>query len=669
MRTGVLAVAVVVALALAVPTVAMTQGGEDDVDGKVTIAPADGPNGEYATVENGELRVDFDRLNDEAITTVHDVVNVTATMNETIEVWVAVDANESVTVHEGDDTEATLSRSRTRTMEPGESIVVGFEVDTYREVPDSATLTVGIRDPSGTDDGSGGDGSGDDDGGTGDDGTDGAGDGPGSGFGTPRENPDADAGDGDVGVEVSFDSEADINAGDMEMSELEELPEDKVAGEPDAVVDGGQPLLSEDDGITAVKGSAVVTGAGRQVTLTGARSHARTAEAVDSQRRATAVVDITPPSELRDRAATVGVRIDREEFPGSDPTGARIARLTPQGWQLLPTEVTEADDESVLVEARTYGFSVFTVFAENQMDYEWTLPDGTTVSGERLRTTLEEPGVRNVTLTVTDSAGRSDDATKQVVVNDEPSVGIEGASNATAGEMTTLRADVTDEVGDTTVTWTLPDGTETTGRTVTGEFDAGDQVRVTVEDEFGAAGRAETTISTGGLARPVATLRATGPPVPVLVAMVLAFLTTGLVGLLARARLPEATGDGIYALLRELRPWVVDDSPRVTVVGDPTWNPESGCIEVEELRVEAPGGGLDTVEVTVTDDAGTQVVRKEIEVGSGSSYVATPERIHTYGEITLSGDTTYDVEVRATDELDRVGTDDRTQSSPPARPQ
>ena len=50
----------VVALILAVPTVAMIHGGKDDVDGKVTIAPADGPNGEYATVENGELRVDFE---------------------------------------------------------------------------------------------------------------------------------------------------------------------------------------------------------------------------------------------------------------------------------------------------------------------------------------------------------------------------------------------------------------------------------------------------------------------------------------------------------------------------------------------------------------------------------------------------------------------------------
>ena len=60
MRASILAGVVVIAPALAVPTVTMTHGGEDDVDGKVTVAPADGPSGEYATVEDGELRVDFE---------------------------------------------------------------------------------------------------------------------------------------------------------------------------------------------------------------------------------------------------------------------------------------------------------------------------------------------------------------------------------------------------------------------------------------------------------------------------------------------------------------------------------------------------------------------------------------------------------------------------------
>ena len=60
MRTGVLTSVVVIAPALAVPIVAMIHDSEEDIDGTVTIAPADGPDGEYATVEDGELWVDFE---------------------------------------------------------------------------------------------------------------------------------------------------------------------------------------------------------------------------------------------------------------------------------------------------------------------------------------------------------------------------------------------------------------------------------------------------------------------------------------------------------------------------------------------------------------------------------------------------------------------------------
>jgi len=60
MRTGVLASVVVIAPALAVPIVAMIHDSEDDINGKIIVAPADGPNSEYATVEGGKLRVDFE---------------------------------------------------------------------------------------------------------------------------------------------------------------------------------------------------------------------------------------------------------------------------------------------------------------------------------------------------------------------------------------------------------------------------------------------------------------------------------------------------------------------------------------------------------------------------------------------------------------------------------
>ena len=62
-----LALVVLSVLGVVVPTAAVHGGGHDQAFAGppgVSLQPADGPNGEYATVENGELRVDFDRLNE-----------------------------------------------------------------------------------------------------------------------------------------------------------------------------------------------------------------------------------------------------------------------------------------------------------------------------------------------------------------------------------------------------------------------------------------------------------------------------------------------------------------------------------------------------------------------------------------------------------------------------
>ena len=42
------------------PIVTMTYGAEDNIDRKVTVALADGRNGEYTIVEDGELPVGFE---------------------------------------------------------------------------------------------------------------------------------------------------------------------------------------------------------------------------------------------------------------------------------------------------------------------------------------------------------------------------------------------------------------------------------------------------------------------------------------------------------------------------------------------------------------------------------------------------------------------------------
>jgi len=63
------------------------------------------------------------------------------------------------------------------------------------------------------------------------------------------------------------------------------------------------------------------------------------------------------------------------------------------------------------------------------------------------------------------------------------------------GENATLEATVDNEFGDTTVSWTLPDGTTATGDRVTYRFDPGEStVEATVTDEFGASSTASVTV-------------------------------------------------------------------------------------------------------------------------------------------------------------------------------
>lgn len=241
----------------------------------------------------------------------------------------------------------------------------------------------------------------------------------------------------------------------MSVTQRDALPEDDPSWNTTAVIDPARVLGMPDDGLTLTE-TELVAREDEMIQLTGSRSLIGSADGISREVRTAATVDITTPEELLHSAATVRIRVARDRFPATDPTDARIGRHTENGWQLLPTRVVEETDDTVLLEARTFGFSTFTVFAESEVSYEWTLPNGTSVGRDQLRTAFDEPGRYDVTLTVTDAFGRSDEARQQILVNDPPSVTIEGAENVTAGEETTLRANVTDEIGNATVTWLLP---------------------------------------------------------------------------------------------------------------------------------------------------------------------------------------------------------------------
>jgi hypothetical protein len=648
MRPRLFAVIVLaVAATLAVPTLATTTGGSDQVGSVVELSPHDGPNGDYASIEDGELRVDFERLNDEARTRAHNVFTVTSTADEPIEMWVETDAG-GVDVYEGDDPGAPLDGARGRVLQPGETLPVGFAIETHEETPDSSTVTISVEESEkDTDGGSSG------------------GDGPGSRGAQPTTpTPVSPPGGPDLvapsaGVEITFDDEGDY--ANTTVRELDSMPADGPSGPPRAEVGPGEMVPGvRDDGLE-VHGTEFVAQQHQPVQFTGSQSYLSTAGSVAREPRSAAILEITPPEELRDTPALVRIRVARDRFPETDPTDAQVGRHTSEGWQLLPTRVVEETEESVVLEARTQRFSAFTVFAESEVDYEWTLPDGRTVEGNQLRATFVDDGPKELKLTVTDAFGRSDVARQEILVNDPPRVSVEQRRNGTDGELTTLRANVTNEYGNGTVTWTLPDGSTTTGESVTGVFESGETVGVTVEDEFGASTTAETTV---GVA-PAGTTDLSRLPFgfPAWAVVVLALAGVALAAVLARSGLTDRFGVVASEARRVAATAiaaVADDSPRITCFEDPRWNPAADRVEIGSLEVVAPGGTLRAVEITVTDAEGTPVVTRTVELGARGSYAASPEYVPVYGDLELSSRGRYSVEVSAVDDRDRVEVAGRT---------
>ncbi|WP_224338499.1 PKD domain-containing protein [Haloprofundus halobius] len=132
--------------------------------------------------------------------------------------------------------------------------------------------------------------------------------------------------------------------------------------------------------------------------------------------------------------------------------------------------------------------------AENS-SVSWSF-DGGSVDGESATVQFDEPGYHNVTATVTDEYGLTDERTVTVAVNDQPAVSVDAPTSMSVGESAELNANVTNEIGDTTVTWILPNGNQT-GSTAeyTPQSATEQSVVVVVRDEYGAETRQTIDIS------------------------------------------------------------------------------------------------------------------------------------------------------------------------------
>lgn len=145
------------------------------------------------------------------------------------------------------------------------------------------------------------------------------------------------------------------------------------------------------------------------------------------------------------------------------------------------------------------------------LDHVWRFGDGERARGQRVQHAYGSPGTYEVTLTVTDARGRTDQASASVVVAQpnrppDPSVALtspdgEAIEEAQVGTTVRFSADgSTDPDGDPlTYRWRLGDGTRAQGADVAHTYQAPGvyQVTVTVRDGRGHASEASVSLPVG----------------------------------------------------------------------------------------------------------------------------------------------------------------------------
>ncbi|WP_136690117.1 DUF1102 domain-containing protein [Halorhabdus amylolytica] len=159
-RTTFFVIATLAAAAILVPTGAAPFDllGTDEVpDGEIEMAPADGPHGSYAVLnENDKLEllltdanpsIDGDGIPENAIVPIDRVFTITYTGEEYAEVWITDDADD-VRFYRGDVADQSIEgRENNVTLEPNGTVAVGLVMDTRGEhdIADAETFGVHAR--------------------------------------------------------------------------------------------------------------------------------------------------------------------------------------------------------------------------------------------------------------------------------------------------------------------------------------------------------------------------------------------------------------------------------------------------------------------------------------------------------------------------------------------
>ncbi|WP_312911010.1 CARDB domain-containing protein [Natronosalvus caseinilyticus] len=125
------------ALTLAVPTAAVTL--EDDTSNTIVLE-ASSP---YATTENGQLELDFERLNADAVTTVDEAFTVRAIDEDVDHIWLS--GTDGVTFYRNGDPGDEITAKSPLEPATGQSIAVGVSIDTHQAGEGTESFTIHVR--------------------------------------------------------------------------------------------------------------------------------------------------------------------------------------------------------------------------------------------------------------------------------------------------------------------------------------------------------------------------------------------------------------------------------------------------------------------------------------------------------------------------------------------
>lgn len=650
--------------AVVVPSVIFGTSAADalfeDEEPDLTIEAADGPNGEYVEVVDGDVELDLTGrtnagINAEATTRIDHVFTITNADAQQRRVWVDDEGTRSdvVTLTDSETGDGIEGNTGAVVLAPGDRLRVGLVVDTTSiDTAQHLIQTVSVNTrvyrsdsteratPTAT------------------------------ATPTPTPTPNQNATTSvifDDGGSPSNGSDGQVRITQLSMEELEQL--DAEAGDlgTDAIIssdtdDGADDIdvgsSADAAGDVSAAGDRVLTKVNERVRLSGERSTVGTTDSIQAE-QITEAVDIGVPEDRQDEPATVQIRVGLDNVSEDSLDEVQIGHRTERGWQLLETSVAERTDEAIVFEARTFGFSPFAVFVSPGVEYTWTLPDGTTITGSEFDYAFEEPGIYDVTLTVTDALGRSDTETRTIIANDEvtATIGV-GDRNETTGNVT-LSAAVENEVGNTTVTWTFPDGTTQVGTVANHSFGEGQHtVGLRVEDEYGEVFETEKSIEigTGGFVEQLDEL-----PSPMTMGSVVAFslLALGIAGSFYRY--------GPHTLRLMIRS--MDRGPNITEVGEPGADLANGRLGLSRLEVLRGGADLETISIELVDDNGTVEIRKEQDTEGESEYRAAPEEMLIPPGTGLDPERAYAIRITAIDERGRHDEEYSRQFRLPAHPE